>query len=220
MAKSTSFIGALAFVLTASAAGAARAPTAPAPAAPSAGVQRIVIMRHGEKPDAGLGQLSCRGLSRALALPDAIIGKFGAPQFLFAANPSKRKPDRGTLYDYIRPLATIEPLAIRLGLPVDVQYGFDQQKQVARVVGTEHYAGALVVIAWEHHLAPKITRDLLKRHGGDAGQVAKWADDDFDRLDVVEITRTPGQPPGAQYRREQQGLNNLPDECPKGPSAK
>ena len=30
-------------------------------------VETVVFVRHGEKPEKGLGQLSCRGLNRALA---------------------------------------------------------------------------------------------------------------------------------------------------------
>ena len=43
--------------------------------------QTIVFFRHGEKPSAGLGQLTCQGLNRALALPDVLIGKFGKPDY-------------------------------------------------------------------------------------------------------------------------------------------
>jgi hypothetical protein len=35
----------------------------------------IVIVRHGEKPPAGLGQLSCQGLNRALALSQVLFEK-------------------------------------------------------------------------------------------------------------------------------------------------
>jgi len=34
--------------------------------------ETIVFFRHGEKPSAGLGQLTCQGLNRALALPDVL----------------------------------------------------------------------------------------------------------------------------------------------------
>ena len=34
--------------------------------------ETIVFVRHGEKPEAGLGQLNCQGLNRALALPSVI----------------------------------------------------------------------------------------------------------------------------------------------------
>jgi hypothetical protein len=31
--------------------------------------EQIVVFRHGEQPAGGYGQLTCRGLNRALALP-------------------------------------------------------------------------------------------------------------------------------------------------------
>ena len=43
-------------------------------------VETIVCIRHGEKPPGGLGQLTCQGLNRALALPKVLLGKFGTPQ--------------------------------------------------------------------------------------------------------------------------------------------
>ena len=87
--------------------------------------ETIVFLRHGEKPEKGLGQLSCQGLNRALAIPDVLLDKFGTPGAIFAPNPSFRKSDHGIDYDYIRPLATIEPTAIRVGLPVNVQFSFN-----------------------------------------------------------------------------------------------
>jgi hypothetical protein len=53
-------------------------------------VETIVCIRHGEKPHGGLGQLTCRGLNRALALPKALLAKYGAPQFIFAPNPTQK----------------------------------------------------------------------------------------------------------------------------------
>jgi hypothetical protein len=32
-------------------------------------VETIIFIRHGEKPLSGLGQITCQGLNRALALP-------------------------------------------------------------------------------------------------------------------------------------------------------
>ena len=83
-------------------------------------VETIVFIRHGEKPNGGFGQLNCQGLNRALALAPIIAKSFGRPDAIFAPNPSRPKEDAGRLYDYIRPLATIEPTAIWFGLPVDV----------------------------------------------------------------------------------------------------
>ncbi|HXC36205.1 MAG TPA: hypothetical protein VNV43_10045, partial [Candidatus Acidoferrales bacterium] len=89
---------------------------APAQTVPGQTVETLICIRHGEKPPGGLGQLTCRGLNRSLALPDVLLKKFGAPQFIFAPNPTQ-KVDPGGYY-YVRPLTTIEPTAIRCGLPV------------------------------------------------------------------------------------------------------
>ncbi len=71
--------------------------------------ETIVLIRHGEKPAGGLGQLNCQGLNRSLALPRVLIAKFGKPAFIFAPNPQQEANENGQRYDYIRPLATIEP---------------------------------------------------------------------------------------------------------------
>ena len=176
--------------------------------------ERIIIIRHGEKPPAGLGQLACRGLARALALPDVILSKFGAPDAVFAPNPARRKPDAGKLYDYIRPLATIEPLAIRVGLPVDLRFAFGDAQALARVLSDRQYAGKTIVVAWEHHLAVTLMRELMKRNSGDARLVEDWKDTDFDRMDVIEIMRIAGKAPISTYRPGLQGLNGIPGECP------
>jgi hypothetical protein len=65
---------------------------------PGPAVETLVCIRHGEKPPGGLGQLTNRGLNRALALPKVLLGKYGHPQFVFAPNPS-HKID-GILNDY------------------------------------------------------------------------------------------------------------------------
>jgi hypothetical protein len=87
--------------------------------------QTIVFFRHGEKPSAGLGQLTCQGLNRALALPDVLNGKFGKPDYLYAPNPAVKISDPTGSYFYVRPLATIEPTAIRAGKSVNTNYGYN-----------------------------------------------------------------------------------------------
>ena len=83
-----------------------------------------MFVRHGEKPALGLGQLDCRGLNRALALPGVIAKTWGKPDFIFAPDPAAEKKDAGVSYDYVRPLATIEPTAVLFGMPVDAHIGF------------------------------------------------------------------------------------------------
>src|SRR5262245_11611330 len=70
-----------------------------AAAVPAHADETIVFMRHGEKPSGGLGQLTCQGLNRALALPSVLIGKFGRPDFVYAPNPNVKMNDpAGSFY--------------------------------------------------------------------------------------------------------------------------
>jgi hypothetical protein len=60
--------------------------------------------------------------------------------------------DGGKPYDYIRPLATIEPTAIRFALPVDVSLCFDDRAGLlaALEVHRTPNRNALLLVAWEH----------------------------------------------------------------------
>src|SRR5256885_12023629 len=86
--------------------------------------ETIVFFRHGEKPSGGYGQLTCQGFNRAIALHDVLVSRFGKPTYLFAPSPTPKMADPAGSYYYVRPLATIEPMAIRLGLPVNAHYGY------------------------------------------------------------------------------------------------
>lgn len=176
----------------------------------AAAADRIVFIRHGEKPAQGLGQLDCRGLNRALALPGFFARTFGRPDALFAPNPSVSKKDGSVSYDYVRPLATIEPTAIAQGLPVNVQFGFDDADGLQKALEAQR---GLVFVAWEHRLIDVVARKLIAAHGGDANVVPEWARDDFDGVYVV--TLQDGAP--AKFERRTQGLNGQPEACP-GPS--
>ena len=107
---------------------------------PQAGGETIVLIRHGEKPPGGLGQLTCKGLNRSLALPSLLISRYGKPDFIYAANPSVQIDDGHPLptYSYLRPLATIEPTAIRLGMPVNAQFGYNQIAELQKELSPSH----------------------------------------------------------------------------------
>jgi hypothetical protein len=149
--------------------------------------ETIVMVRHGEKPEAGLGQLACQGLNRALKLPAVLIAKFGSPAAVFAPNPSAQKDDEGAPYNYIRPLATIEPTRIRLGMPVNTQFGWSDIKGLQHALEDKALTGATVFVAWEHNAIEDLAKALLTSHGGDASKVPKWHGKDFDSIFVVKI---------------------------------
>lgn len=175
--------------------------------------ETIVMIRHGEKPSQGLGQLSCKGLNRALALPRVLESKFGRPAQIYAPNPGVQKYDRGVSYNYIRPLITIEPTAIKLGLPVNTIYGFDDTAGLEKALGAPDLQDKVVFVAWEHKLLEVIAKDILKAHGGDAALVPHWDDSDFDSIFVLKLKRFEDGRTGAEFHTGTQGLTSLDDSC-------
>ena len=153
-------------------------------------VETIAFIRHGEKPDKGLGQLNCQGLNRALALPPVIAKLFGRPDAIFAPNPSAVKMDDGVPYAYVRPLATVEPTAISFGLPVDASVDFSDLSglQAALEKRLSLHRGGFILVAWEHKYIETIVQMLEAAHGGDSALVPKWRGDDFDSIFVVTVS--------------------------------
>ncbi len=170
----------------------------------------IVIVRHGEKPAQGLGQLSCHGLNRSLALVPVLLSHYGTPVAIYAPNPAIKKIDKGVSYAYIRPLATIEPLAIRVGLPVNVDWGMEDIDQLAEVLLAQ--TEGTQVVAWEHHFAVMLARQLLAVSGSDPADVPDWNDADFDSIYVVRISGH-DKDRRAAFAHESEGLNNLSNNC-------
>jgi len=176
-------------------------------------VETLVCIRHGEKPPAGLGQLTCKGLNRALALPDVLLAKYGSPQFIFAPNPTQKVNDKGGDYDYVRPLITIEPTAIRCGLPVNTEFGFKQIKGLQDELEKPQYWNATVFIAWEHLNLDKFVKHLVKADGGNPDQVLLWPDNDYDSIFLIKITHS-NRHESVAFSIDHEGLNNLSDKCP------
>ena len=173
-----------------------------------------MLVRHGEKPDLGLGQLNCQGLNRALALPSVIAKQFGKPDAIFAPDPAVAKEDRGRLYDYVRPLATIEPTAIFYGMPIDASIGVSDLAALKQKLEASEYHSAFLLVAWEHSDAAKLARLLIADQGGDPAVVPEWQGNDFDSIYVVKVTHT-ARGATATFERRQEGLDGQPTVCPK-----
>jgi len=182
-------------------------------------LETIIFIRHGEKPKQGLGQLDCQGLNRALALPKVLVEKFGTPAAIFAPNPAKLKNDDGKDYDYVRPLATIEPTAIQLGMPVDTTYGFEEVVPFKDALEQPLYHGSTIFVAWEHRLIDVIVKQLMKAHGGAEDVVPKWDSADYDTIYVVTIdwaSASSQTETGSSitFKHMNEGLNDRPKSCP------
>lgn len=186
-------------------------------AAPAfADTQTLIMLRHGEKPDGGYGQLSCKGLNRSLALIKTLPAKFGKADQIYAPSTASQKRDPAGTFNYIRPLATIEPTAIAQGLPVNTAFDMLAIDGLQQQLVNPLRHGKTVYIAWEHKQLREMAADIMRRYGGKDGaaQVPVWGKDDFDSLYVIDIDYGSGKPI-ARFRHDKQGLNDVPDACPR-----
>jgi hypothetical protein len=175
-------------------------------------IETIACIRHGEKPPAGLGQLTCQGLNRALKLPQVMIRKFGKPDFIFAPDPNQVNHDPAGDFCYVRPLATIEPTAVQCTLPINTHFGFTDIAGLEQELKKPAYAGATVFVAWEHKYLADFVKHLIKSSGGDASQVPSWPGNDFDSIFVIRLTHKKGAT--ATFTHDTEGLDNLSTDCP------
>ncbi|GLH33384.1 MULTISPECIES: hypothetical protein [Pseudomonas] len=185
-------------------------------AQPVDGTQTLVFLRHAEKPGEGLGQLNCQGLNRALDLATLLPERFGNADFVFAANPT-REVEEGSSdqsYSYIRPLMTITPSAIRLGLPVNIDYGANDTDELADELLSGKYRNATVYTAWSHGYLPELINTVAgKALGEDRVITEDWQGDDFDTLYVLTLTWRDGKA-SLLSRNIRQGLDGGAHSCP------
>ncbi|BBH45136.1 histidine phosphatase family protein [Pseudomonas sp. KU43P] len=185
-------------------------------AQPVDGTQTLVFLRHAEKPGEGLGQLNCQGLNRALDLATLLPERFGKADYVFAANPT-REVEEGSQdqsYSYIRPLMTITPSAIRLGLPVNIDFGANDTDALADELLSEKYRNATVYTAWSHGYLPELINTVAgKALGEDRVITQDWNGDDFDSLYVLTLTWHDGKA-SLLSRSVRQGLDGGEQGCP------
>jgi hypothetical protein len=173
--------------------------------------ETIVFFRHGEKPAAGLGQLTCQGLNRALALPTVLLGRYGSPSYLYAPNPAVKITDSSGSYYYVRPLATLEPVAIRAGKSVNTSVGYNDIAGLEALVINPAKGSLTIFVAWEHVYLQEIVQDLMNKYGGKA-TVPAWPSTDYDSLFVLHVNYTGGIT--ATFNKDAEGLNGQPTSCP------
>jgi hypothetical protein len=177
-------------------------------------VETIVAIRHAEKPSTGLGQLNCKGLNRALALPK-VLARYGRPDLIYAPNPAVQVSDHSnTMYSYVRPLITIEPRAIALGMPVNAQIGFLDIAGLQKELTQPANAHALIFVAWEHLKLNQFAQQMVQSYGKDPSVVPDWPNDDYDRIYIFKITQARGKPE-LTFTVDHEHLDgSLSDRCP------
>jgi len=180
-------------------------------AAQASAEQTIVFFRHGEKPAAGLGNLTCQGFNRALALPTVLLSRYGTPDFLYAPNPNVKISDPGGSYYYVRPLATIEPVAVRTGVSINTKYGYTEIAGLQSLLIQSAKADTTIFVAWEHAYLQRVVQNIMNAYGGGA-VVPAWVTGDFDSLYVLHVTYAGGTI-AARFTLEKEGLNGQPTTC-------
>lgn len=162
--------------------------------------QRIMIVRHAEKPNVddqgqnfGVGMdgsedtesLVVRGWQRAGALcllfASAEIARsrgLSVPQHLYASNPENANAVGSKSH---RPKQTLIPLAQRLGLMICVDWTKGQEEELCREVLAQD---GTVLISWQHENIPAISAAIP---GGNTPQTRNWPDDRFDLVWVFDL---------------------------------
>ena len=159
--------------------------------APAAAIKRIIIIRHAEKPDKG-DNLSCKGLNRALQLPDILYKKFGVPERIYTPT-----PNFGSSTGVVRMYQTIVPFAIKYNLKINTKYGVKDSENLADALKKQD---GTVLLVWEHKAIAKIIKAL-----GIAGK-EDWDDNDFDSIWIVTL-----QNGSAKLSKDKEGINPSSD---------
>ena len=139
---------------------------------PSTGVKKIIIIRHGEKPDEG-SNLSCQGFNRALQLPPILYKKFGVPASVYVPTINS-----GKATSTARMYQTAMPFVIKYNLSVNSKYDVEDVDGLAQSLLKKE--GTSLVI-WEH----KAINNIVKALG--AAEKGNWDGADFDSIWIVTI---------------------------------
>jgi hypothetical protein len=175
--------------------------------------QTIVFLRHGEKPSGGYGQLTCQGFNRSLALPSVLLAKFGTPTYLYAPNPAFKIPDAAGNFYYDRPLATLEPLAVKLTKDIWSKYAYWDIAALQSSLISSAKDKTTAFVAWEHIYLQKAVQRIMNSYGGGV-TVPLWPSGDYDSLYVVRLTYRSDGSIAATFYQDRQGLDGQPTACP------
>jgi len=178
-------------------------------------VETLVLVRHAEKPAEGLGLLTCKGLNRALLLPDFFAANFDRPDYIFAPNPAVKVTEihgNGQRYDYVRPLLTIGPTAVRFRVPINTQLPFNDPGLLADTLLDAQYHNDTIYVVWEHSNLVSFAEIVLTRFH-DPTTVPPWPDSDYDTFYVFRIDWS--KVPTLKFEVRSENLGPISENCPQ-----
>lgn len=131
---------------------------------------RVVIIRHGEKPETG-DNLSCQGQNRALQLPEVLFEKFNKPDLIYVPAIGMGKSST-----HARMFETIVPFAVKYDRSINSEFQVNAYDQIAdRVLGKT----GTVLMVWQHDAIPALAASL------GVAKPPKWKDKDFDSIWII-----------------------------------
>ena len=150
----------------------------------------IVILRHGEKGNPAKGNLRCKGLNRALALPNMLLNRYGTNvKGIFSTQPiyirDPKENDNNSWY--LRPIITIEPLSIKLQLPLNIRYNFQSPTELKKLANILYKKqNGLYIVSWEHKSISTLISNLLNNYNIKS-DIPEWNTDEYGRIYVVRV---------------------------------
>jgi hypothetical protein len=143
---------------------------------------RILLIRHAEKPDGrsrGVHSdgspddksLTLRGWQRA----GALAAKFTDARFLYASHSSSSRPRQ-----------TLEPLAAKLNLDVNLAFGKGGEQALADAAKA---CAGIVLICWQHEYMSAVANAIL---GNSMTAPQEWPQDRFDVTWVFDFNQSAG----------------------------
>lgn len=176
--------------------------------------EEIIMIRHGEKPTHEIGQLNCKGLNRSLLLPSFFQTNFPAPQYIFAPNPADEVWNgKNQYFSYLRPLATIEPTAISLDLPVNTKIGFSHSSKLMNTLLESKYHHAVIYVAWEHGKLQSFAKKILTKFNNNSS-LSPWHNNNYNRVYEFKIDWG-HNPPTLSFMQTSENLHHISTTCPK-----
>lgn len=170
--------------------------------------QKIIIIPAAEENENALDQLSCKGLNRALFLPEVLRSKYGEiDKFII---PAKEESANGA--QYVAGLMTLEPTVVNANKPLFV-VGNSAHLAAESLKHSALHAGN-ILISWPQNDILDLLQVVISDNGGDPRNIPPITPSN-DAIYEITIDLSHKQLP--IFSQSSQHLGGLSDRCPYQP---